>query len=174
MSQRALGDRLGVAASRVNRSIRELLEGGYLEVVDEGVRPYAYRLTAAGREYLRQLTQERYRTVLRDFREIQEQIARRLREIRDLGIRRVVFYGAGDIMDVTFPLAESLGFKVLGVVDDDLEKHGMRRHGWVVGPPERIPQLEPCAVLITTFRHADEIRSRLGARFLGEAQAFQI
>lgn len=174
VSQRTLGRRLDMATSRVNRLIHDLMEEGHLEVVDDGVRPFAYRLTDDGREYLRRLTWDRYRAVLRDFRRIQDRIARRLREIRDAGVRRVVFYGAGDIMDVTFPLAESLGLQVVGVVDDDPDKQGDERSGLPVAPPERLEELVPCAVVITTFRHADEIRSRLSDRIAAEAQVLQI
>jgi hypothetical protein len=153
-----------VAASLVNRVIRELLDGGYLEVVDTAVRPFAYRLTGTGRSYLRRLSHEHYRSVLDDFRAMQSRISRRLREIRGKNVHRLVFYGAGDVMEVTLPLAEGLGFDVVGVVDDDPDKHGRHRGGYPVAAPDCLGEQAPDGVLITTYRHAEEIRGRLDGR----------
>lgn len=161
VSQRTIAERLGVAASLVNRVLRELLDEGHLEVVDTNVRPFAYRITDDGKGYLRLLRHEHDRSVVARFRRIERRISRRLEEIRGEGIRRLVLYGAGDVMEVTLPLAEELGLDVVGIVDDDPEKQGEERDGQRVRAPEAIGELEPCAVLVTTYRHAEEILGRL-------------
>jgi DNA-binding MarR family transcriptional regulator len=161
VSQRTLGERLGMASGLVNRLLHELVGGGRLEVVDPAVRPFAYRLTLAGEEYLRGLRHDHYRSVLADLHSMQKRIARRLREIRAEGVVRMVFYGAGEILEVALPLAEGLGLEVLAVVDDDRAKQGTERAGLPVRCPTGINGMEPDCVLITTFRHAAEIRQRI-------------
>jgi hypothetical protein len=64
-------------------------------------------------------------------------------------------------MEITSRLAVEVGVAVLGVVDDDHEKHGSRRAGLIVQAPQAIDELRPDAVLITTLRHAEAIQKRL-------------
>jgi DNA-binding MarR family transcriptional regulator len=160
VSQRAVADRLGMAASRVNRIINALIDRGHVAVGDTAVRPYAYRLTAPGRAYLKELSFDHYASVVGRFRHVEARIRERLAAIRDAGSERVVFYGAGEVMEVAYPLARRLGLRVVGVVDDDPSKHSSQR-GIPVGPPAWIRELAPDAVVITTLRHADEIRARV-------------
>ncbi len=161
VSQRTLAQRLDIAVSLVNRLIRELLDGGYLEVADASVRPFAYRLTSRGEEYRRDLSYRRYRSVVGDFRAVQRSIRSALQRIRTNGTERLALYGAGEIAEVVLPLARETGFHVVGVVDDDPEKQGRKWDGLTVRCPTRLDELAPDGVLITTFRHAQEIRDRL-------------
>jgi DNA-binding MarR family transcriptional regulator len=159
ISQRSLADALGMAASRVNRIIRSLVDGAHVEVTDEGLRPFAYKLTKTGQAYLQELSYDHYATAVGRFREVQERIATRLTQIKEQGVERVVLYGAGEVMEVTYPLACNIGLEVVGVVDDDPGKQG-DADLFKVAAPNQIIRLAPDAVVITTFRHADQIRTR--------------
>jgi DNA-binding MarR family transcriptional regulator len=160
VSQRALAASVGIAASRVNRIINALVECGNVAVSDTTVRPYAYRLTQRGRAYLQELSYDHYASVVGRFREVEARIQARLAELRSDGAETVVFYGAGEVMEVAYMLAQRLGLSVVGVVDDDPAKHSTERR-ITIGPPASIRDLAPDAVAITTFRHADEIRTRV-------------
>ena len=74
---------------------------------------------------------------------------------------RLVFYGSGDVMEMIYALAKSLGLEVVGLVDDDPAKQGATRGAMVVQPSASIKELEPDAVLVTTFRHSREIREKI-------------
>jgi DNA-binding MarR family transcriptional regulator len=160
VAQRAVAETVGMVASRVNRIINALVEQGRVAVSDGTVRPYAYRVTPTGRAYLQELSYDHYASVVGRFRQVEARIRTRLADIRDAGAEKVVFYGAGDVMEVAYPLAQRLGLKVVGVVDDDPSKHSNQRR-FSVGAPGSIGDLAPDAVVITTFRHADEIRTRV-------------
>lgn len=160
VSQRSVAGTVGMAASRVNRIINALVRSGYVAVSDATVRPYAYRLTERGQAYLRELSYEHYASVVGRFRQVEARIRNRLTELRDAGAEKVVFYGAGEVMEVAYPLAQRLGLRVVGVVDDDPSKQS-NQLSIAVLPPASIGELAPDAVVITTFRHAHEIRSRL-------------
>ena len=162
--QRRIAENLGIATGLANRRIRELIEGGHIRVRDRNVRPYAYDLTAEGRGYLRRLSYEHHRDVLGNFRMMQEKIRKRLRQIQALGVRRLALYGAGDVMEVCCPIAQVMGFDVVGVVDDDPAQQGTEKLGMVVQPPSHITKLQPDVILITTFRHTAEIQERIGPK----------
>jgi hypothetical protein len=83
--------------------------------------------------------------------------------MKEEGIHRVVFYDAGDVMEVAYPLAQSVGLQVIGIVDDDPGRSGLQKGDLVVGSPDCIGRLEPDAVVITTFRHASEIQAKISA-----------
>ncbi len=161
MSQRVLARKLGVAVGTVNRILTELADAGYVEVFDRGVRPFAYRLTGVGARYQRQLSLQQYSTALHSLRRHEDRIRAVLRDVKDRGLTRVVFYGAGDIMDATCRVALEVGLDVVGAVDDDPARQQVQRTGLVIGSPQSINHLKPDAVLITTFRHAEEIQLKI-------------
>jgi len=163
VSQRRVAELLGVGAASVNRIVRALVDAGHVEVEDEAVRPYAYRLTADGRVYLQALSYERDARVVGRYRELEERIRTRLEELRRRGVERLVFYGAGEVLEVAYPLARELGLRVVGVVDDDPAKQGDGRSRFIVERPAVIGALAPDAVVITSFRFGEGIRRRIEA-----------
>ncbi len=161
VSQRNLAERLEIGVSLVNRLVRELTDGGHLEVVNPEVRPFAYRLTGEGEYYRRRLTREKYRSVVGGLRNMEEEIRRRLRAFRDAGLRTVVLYGAGDVFRVALPLVREQGLEPVAVVDDDPEAQGSVQGGFQVRCPSTVPEVDADGILITTLRHAEAIRERL-------------
>ncbi len=161
VAQRSLAEGMGMSASQVNRILRRLTDDGLVEVVDEAVRPFAYRLTREGRAHRRELDHRHVRSVVGSYRQVQTRIRRQFQGLRAEGVRRVVFYGAGQIMETAYPLAEEAGLEVVGIVDDNPARHGPRPDGSEVQGPEAIECLRPCAVVITTFRHSERISERL-------------
>ena len=138
-----------------------MVQAGYVRVPNRGVRPFAYRVTDDGERYQRKLSLEHYSWVLGSLRRLEQRIRSTLCELQHRGVRRVVFYGAGDVMEATCRVASGVGLQVVGVVDDDPAKHGLRKGGLVVEPASAINDLEPDAVLITTLRHAGEIQLKI-------------
>lgn len=161
ISQRDLADRVGLSVGLLHRRLREMIDHGYVRVVRRDVRPFAYRLTVVGKRRRRRLRYDHYRSVLGSFFDIESRISGKLQELKKKGATRVVFYGAGEVMGVTHLLAMALGLEVIGVVDDDPSKHGTSENGLTVQGPGVISTLEPDAVLITTFRHAQTIQRRI-------------
>jgi FlaA1/EpsC-like NDP-sugar epimerase len=147
----------------VNRVLNDLVEAGYVQVSNRGVRPFAYRVTHDGDRYHRRLSLEQYSWVLGNLRRIEGRIRSTLCEFKDRGVHRVVLYGAGEVTEATCRVASEVGLDVIGVVDDDAAKQGSRTAGLVVEPPLAINDLRPDAVLITTFRHAEEIQLQIDA-----------
>lgn len=163
-----------MALTRVNRMIAGLALAGYVEVVDEHVRPFAYRLTRSGRDYRERLDRDHFRSVVGSFRKAQDRINGRLGKLKGEGSCRLLLYGAGDVMEVTLPLAKAMGLQVIGIVDDDPRKQGSRRGDLTVLQPDAINRLEPDAVLITTFRHASEIRERIAPELRSKVRVWGV
>src|SRR6266568_1847278 len=122
VSQRILARRLGVGVGTVNRLISDLTESGYVEVFNRSVRPFAYRVTSNGQRFHRRLSDEVFSTALANVRRLEERIRATLAGLQSRGVRRLVFYGAGAVMEITSRLAVEMGLAVLGIVDDDGQK----------------------------------------------------
>jgi len=174
VSQRALARRLGVAVGTVNRLLSDMVEAGYVQVFNRDVRPFAYRVTDDGQRYQRRLGLEHYSWVLGSLRRLEQRIRAKLLELRSRGVERVVFYGAGDVMEATNRVASGVGLRVVGVVDDDPTKQGQRKGGLVVSAPSAINELEPDAILITTLRHAEEIRVKMDASLRSSVEVWEL
>lgn len=174
VSQRALARRLGVAVGTVNRLISDLMESGYVQVFNRSVRPFAYRVTGDGERFQRHLSHEVFSTAIANVRRLEERIRGTLADVQSRGVRRLVFYGAGTIMEITSRLARELGLDVIAVVDDNSEKHGTRRGGLLVQAPQAIDELRPDAVLITTLRHAETIQLKLDASLHSSIEVWEL
>ena len=174
VSQRALARRLGVAVGTVNRLLGDMVEAGYVEVFNREVRPFAYKVTDDGRRYERRLGLEQYSWILGRLRRLEQRIRATLYELQSRGLQRVVFYGAGDVMEATYRVASGVGLQIVGVVDDDPTKQGPRKDGLVVQPPDAINELEPDAVLITTLRHAEEIQLKMDASRRSSVEVWEL
>lgn len=174
VSQRALARRLGVAVGTVNRLLNDMVEAGYVQVFNRDVRPFAYKVTDDGRRYERRLGLEHYSWVLGSLRRLEQRIRVTLCELKSRGVERVVFYGAGDVMEATYRVASGVGLQVVGVVDDDQTKQGQRKGGLIVEAPSAINELEPDAVLITTLRHTEEIQLKMDASLRSSVEVWEL
>lgn len=174
VSQRELANLTGVSLGLVNRLLGALLAKRYLEIAEDGARPFKYRVTLDGQQYRRELVHHQYRSVVNSVKEIQARILRGLRELAGKGVTRVVFYGAGEVMELTKPLAESAGFDILGIVDDNPKLQGSTKAGFVVQTSQALRELSPDAVVVTTFRYAGHIETRLKQLRLGRVVVWEL
>ena len=85
MSQRELADLTGASLGMVNRLLGTLLAQNHLEVAEEGVRPFKYRVTVQGEQYRRELVHHQYRSVVHRVKEVQARILRGLQELEAKG-----------------------------------------------------------------------------------------
>jgi hypothetical protein len=151
-----------------------MVEAGYVRVFNRGVRPFAYKVTDDGQRYQRRLGLEHYSSVLGSLQRLEQRIRSTLRDLKSRGVMRVVLYGAGDVMEATCRVAQGVGLQVVGVVDDDATKQGLRKGALVVEPPSAINELEPDAVLITTLRHAEEIQVKMDASLRASVELWEL
>lgn len=61
----------------------------------------------------------------------------------------------------TLRLVRAIGLQLVGLVDNDPEKHGTIRGDLIISALSLINDLAPAAVVITTFRHASELLHRI-------------
>ena len=165
VSQRKLSQRLGVALGVTNACLKKMVNKGLIKAKGINHKRIAYYLTPKGFTEKTRLTYHFLEYTIRYYTNLKDNISAKLNALSRARHRRIVCYGAGEVMEVVFIILNQtdLELSVLGVVDDDKKKQGKRLFGFVVQDPRIIIGLKPDAVLVTSIRYKDAIERNLSA-----------
>lgn len=163
ISQRKLSQHLGVALGVTNTCLKKMVNKGLVKVKGINHKRIAYYLTPKGFSEKTKLTYHFLQHTIRFYSTIKDNISAKLSSLSQAGHRRIICYGAGEVMEVAFIILNETDLKllVLGIVDDDKKKHGKKMFGFVVQHPQIIKELKPDAVLISSMRYKDKIMRNL-------------
>ncbi len=100
ISQSTLAENLGVAIGTVNGRIRQLSEGGLIEVNRLKRRKLRYTITPKGISLQRKLTQEFVQQSFDLFRQVRQKVKVHLVQLAQAGVHAVRLNGDGDIAEV--------------------------------------------------------------------------
>lgn len=167
VSQQELAVRLGVTPAMVNAYIAELAEKGLLVKSGPTPRRMEYRITPEGVRVKDEGFVLYMWDLIQMYRGAKLELRRRFQALSRRGVRRVVFYGAGNACEVAAIAAEGTGIEIVGIVDDDPAKQDKYLHGVRVSAPEAIPALRPDAVIVTSIVFREQITAK--ARVLAPA-----
>jgi FlaA1/EpsC-like NDP-sugar epimerase len=67
-------------------------------------------------------------------------------------VKRVVFYGVGDEMEIAYSTLQGSEMKLVGILDEDVETQGIKVFGHKVVSPKEVKNLKPDAILISTMK----------------------
>jgi DNA-binding MarR family transcriptional regulator len=156
-TQRDLARKFNVSLGLVNSFIKRLARKGYVKVIPRNrVR---YILTPTGFAEKSRLTYEFiqyslhfYKKALNNFEDVLNQLQRK-------GVKRVVFYGAGDLAEIASISLKASDIKLIGVVDD--LKKGEKFLGQTIKSIAELSQLEFDKIIITTIDSKEAIFNRL-------------
>ena len=122
LSQRELARRTGLNLKKVNYCLRRLLEKGHVKfqrALDHpDKRAYLYVLTPAGLRARTRLTYRFVRLTLAFYEELEARVKQRLGELAQVGVRRLVLLGWGEVARIVLDQASGLGVQVVGVVGE--------------------------------------------------------
>lgn len=161
ISQQELGRRIGVAPAMVNNYINELVKRGYLLKLGPTPHRMEYRITEEGIRAKEENDVLYMWDLIQMYRRAKLEIRRRFQALSRGGLRRVVFYGAGNACEVAAIASEGTDLEIVGIVDDDPAKHGQVLQGFSVRDPEAIHELRPDAVIVTSIVYKDEIIAKI-------------
>jgi hypothetical protein len=172
VTQRSLSSDLGVALGLTNLLIRRLVGKGYVRVSKMGTRHVRYLMTPDGWEALASATRQSLENTVHLYTETREHIRNGLSAISEKcqpdtdGLKRVVFYGAGDVAEIAYVSLQSTDLTLVGVFDD--EKAG-RFFNLSITPGAQLSAFKIGSVcfnhvIVTSLRHAPAICARLQER----------
>lgn len=156
VTQSLLAERAGIVPAMVNNYIKTFTKKGYLSVEGNN-RDMKYRITPDGEQHKFLLLLSYFRETVGLYKNVKEEIKNKLLSLKTEGIKRIVLYGAAETAEITMGAADIIGLEVIGIVDNDREKHDKEFFGLTVSAPEAIEMLRPDAIVITSSGHQDEI-----------------
>jgi len=157
ISQRELSKKFNIALGVTNACIKKLARKGWVRIRGLNHRQIYYHLTSEGLGMKAKLTLKYLAYNVRLYTDLKNLFARKLLEMEKRGVKRVVFCGVGDEMEVAYVTLQGVNLDLVGVVDDREEKQGMKLFNYRVQKPEEISSLRPDGVLITSLTNADRI-----------------
>ena len=162
-SQRKLSERLGVALGVTNACLKKMANKGYIKIKGINHKRISYFLTPDGFSEKARLTYHFLEYTVHYYIDLKKNLAEKLDSISKQGVKRAVFYGAGDVMEVAFVISHEADIELLGIIDDDKAKQGTEKFNFTIGGPEAIKDLKPDAIIITSMRYKDKIIDKINA-----------
>jgi FlaA1/EpsC-like NDP-sugar epimerase len=163
VSQRKLSQRLGLALGVTNACLKKMISKGLVKVKGINHKRVVYYLTPKGFTEKTTLAYHFLQHTIKYYSTLKDSISAKLSTLSQAGHRRIICYGAGEVMEVAFIILNESNFEflVLAIVDDNVNKHGKKMFGFQVQHPQTIKELKPDAVLVTSIRYQDKIMCRL-------------
>ena len=162
-SQRKLSERLGVALGVTNACLRKMANKGYIKFKGINHKRISYYLTPEGFTEKTRLTYHFLEYTVHYYIDLKKNLIEKLDHIAKQGVKRAVFYGAGDVMEVAFVISHETNIELLGIIDDDKAKQGTKKFNFIIGGPETIKGLKPDAIIVTSMRYKDRIIRKINA-----------
>lgn len=162
-SQRKLSEKLGVALGVTNACLKKMARKGYIKIKGINHKRISYFLTPEGFSEKTRLTYHFLEYTVHYYIGLKKSLTEKLDHISKQGVKRAVFYGAGDVMEVAFVISHEANIELAGIIDDDKTKQGAKKFNFIIGGPETIEALKPDAIIITSIRYKDKIMKKINA-----------
>ncbi|MFC1632330.1 winged helix-turn-helix transcriptional regulator [Candidatus Omnitrophota bacterium] len=159
VSQRKLSQRLGLALGMTNACLKRMINRGLVKAKGINHKRIVYYLTPKGLSEKTKLTYHFLQHTIKYYSRLKDSISAQLTRLSQSGHKRIVCYGAGEVLEVAFIVLNETEHKllILGVVDDDRKKQGKKMFDFQVQSPEIIQELKPDAVLVSSIKYKDRI-----------------
>ena len=166
-SQRELAHKFGIALGVTNACLKRMARRGWIRITGLNHRRIGYYLTPRGIAEKTKLTFRLITWTVQHYSALKRSIERTLLEMQNDGVRRVVFYGVSDEMEVAYITLQGVNLQLVGIVEDDERFTSSILLGYELEPVSRIVELRPDCVLITSLTDRDmkveRLRNLLGA-----------
>ena len=150
-SQHKIAKTTNLSSSMVNNYIKCLKDEGTLTVNGKTNRTKSYHLTSCGHNELRESLLAYSSEIVQLYSAVKQEIAQIMNGFYQEGIRTLVLFGVAETAEVVFAAIKESQLVVIGVVDSDPAKQGKAFNGLIVQDPEKLGQMNPDAVVITSF-----------------------
>ena len=158
-SQRDLARDLNISLGLVNSFIKRLAKKGYFKIGHLPKNRIRYILTPRGVTEKSRLTYEYIRHSFEFYRETRQMLRDLYAELETQGVRRIVFYGAGDLAEIAYLSLQQSCIELVAVVDDG--KAGNNFMEFTVFHTDRIESLWFDRILITSVNSTESIIEKI-------------
>lgn len=160
ISQQQLAKIAQIAPSMVNRYLTFFEQKGYIKKTGPNRKRMSYQMTQDGIFRLQYLSVCYLRQTARLYSSSRQVFSEVLDQLSSSRFKKIILYGAGIVGQTLLNILVSENIEILCFVDDDSSKQGTTVDGVKVIDPSMVDKTSYDAVLVASFRHADEIAQR--------------
>ncbi len=157
-SQKKIAHSTRLSSSMVNNYIKDLKRDDLLIVSGDTNRTQSYHLTPSGYKTLTDSLLSYSAEIVQIYGAVKREIANILNGFHKEGFKKIVLFGAAETAEVVYAAVKETPLIITGVVDNDESKIGKPFNGFFIQPPEKLKELNPDAVLITSYAKQEEIQ----------------
>jgi DNA-binding MarR family transcriptional regulator len=164
LSQREISNKFGIALGVTNACIKRMARRGWIKLRKVPPRRFGYYLTPKGFTEKARLTATFLSYNIHHYSRLKGVIAEKLVEMASQGVRRVVFYGVSDEMEVAYVSLQGTDMELVAIMDDGDGVKGRNVLGRKTRDPNDIDNLKVDAILVTSLFEKDRILEDLKKR----------
>ena len=164
LSQRELSNKFGIALGVTNACIKRMVRRGWIKLGKVPPRRIGYYLTPKGFSEKGKLTLTFLSYNIHHYARLKAMVEERFLEMASQGVKRVIFYGVSDEMEVAYVTLHGTDMELVAIVDGTDEVKGKMRLGNEVREPAEIGRMKADAVLVTSILDKDRILRDLKRR----------
>jgi DNA-binding MarR family transcriptional regulator len=161
ISQRELSHKFGIALGVTNACLKRMARKGWVRIRGFDHRRIGYYLTPKGLVEKSRLTFHLVSGIVQHYSELKKVIGQRLLEMEQRGMKRVVFYGVSDEMEVAYITLQGVNLKLVGIVEDDEKFQSQFIFGYEIEPVSRVKELKSECILITSLEESEKKKEKL-------------
>lgn len=164
ITQRELASHLGIAVSMVNLLLDRIEKEGFIKRKKYNSKNVEYILSKKGIERRKVLNFRYLKNAQSMYRLARDNVISFLHQLELKGIRKLIFYGAGEVAELLIDTINVFNFdkiNVVGVIDDDRDKIGNKIYNVSVVDLKQINEILHDGILISSHTNKDIIFNKL-------------
>ena len=164
ITQRELAAITSSSVSMINQYLDEYERKGYIKKKHVTTKNVQYNITGLGKERKQVLNIGYLNEIQRNYQIAKKETKAFLTKIVTQGYRNVIFYGAGDVAEIllqTIKDDQSIPINVVGLIDDNVDKQGVKLVDIMIESNDIIKNVHHDAVMVTSYTKNYEIYSKL-------------
>lgn len=161
ISQRELSHKFGIALGVTNACLKKMARRGWIKIKKIPPRRIGYYLTPHGFTEKSKLTYRFLSNTIHQYATTKKDIARKLLAWEKTGVKRIIFYGVSEEMEIAYVTLQGVSLELVAIVDDDPASQNRRFFNFLIRSPQDLLQWKPDGVLITSVKDRKRIRKQL-------------
>ena len=158
-SQRYLARKLNISLGLANSFVKRLTKKGYVKITTIPRNRVKYMLTPQGFAEKSRLTYEFIQHSFNLYKEALKKFEGLLNELEKRNVKKVLFYGASDLAEITFVSLKATNIELVGVVDD--LKKGTQFLDFTIRSTSELKNLEFDSIILTALESKDHMVKKL-------------
>jgi len=172
VSQRQLSNKFGIALGVTNACLKRMVRRGWIRIKEIDRRKVGYYVTQKGLSEKTKLRIHFLSYTFKHYTELKSVFDYKFLEMESQGIRRIVFYGVSDEMEVAYITIQRTNIALVGIVEDEENWRPVKIFGYELKKLDEIMEMAPDAVFITSFRGTTEPKLEYLKGLIGPKKIF--